>query len=53
MKAEGRKLCMWRGWDETNSAAVCKRVFDFCPGLFLHFILNSLLDKMYSLKARV
>lgn len=44
---------MWRGWDETGSAAVCKRVFDFCPGLFLHFILNSLLDKMHNLKVRV
>lgn len=53
MEAEGRKLCVWRGWDETGSAAICKRVFDFCSGLSLHFILNSLLDKMHNLKVRV
>ena len=52
MKAGYRKLGVWRAWDETSSAALCKRVFDFCLRLFLPFILNSVLDKMHNLKVK-
>lgn len=36
------KRCLW-----------CKRVFDFCLRLFLHFVLNSLLAKMRKLRVKV
>lgn len=45
VKAGARNLGVGEdGWDE-KCCLWCKRVFDFCLRLFLHFLLNSLLAK--------
>lgn len=51
MKAVGEKYGVC-GEDEMSGAALCKRVFDFCLRLFLHFIEKSL-DKIHNLKVNI